>query len=102
MFNPINSSGATSSQPNQDFLDDISDKIDRTNELLDGLQKLKEDNEQISENIAAACLPLGEVKEREVLNLELEAILETLNAVNTDLSAAEADVGPKSSEAATL
>lgn len=41
MFNPINgSSGASSSQPNQDFLDEISDKIDRTNELKDSLQKL--------------------------------------------------------------
>ena len=41
MFNPINGSGgASSSQPNQDFLDEISDKIDRTNELKDSLQKL--------------------------------------------------------------
>ena len=44
MFNPINGA-ATASTQNQEFLDEISDKIDKTNELMDGLQKLKEDNE---------------------------------------------------------
>lgn len=44
MFNPINGAGTSSSQ-NQEFLDEISDKIDKTNELMDNLQKLKEDNE---------------------------------------------------------
>lgn len=98
MFNPIN--GSTSSTQKQEFLDEISDKIDRTNELMDGLHKLKEDNEQIHENIVAACLPLGEVGDREVPGAELEEILETLKAVSADLALAEADVGPKSAETA--
>lgn len=45
MFNPINGAGGTSSSQKQEFLDEISDKIDKTNELQDNLQKLKEDNE---------------------------------------------------------
>jgi len=37
-----------------------------------------------------------------VLRAELEAILETLNTVSTDLSVAEADVGPKTAATAQL
>lgn len=44
MFNPINGPAGASSQ-NKEFLDEISEKIDKTNEVLDELQKLKDDNE---------------------------------------------------------
>lgn len=70
MFNPINGSGASSQ--NQEFLDEISEKIDSTKELLETLQKLREDNGQIMENITSACLPLTEVDERVVTVQELE------------------------------
>ena len=43
MFNPINGSSGASTQ-NQEFLDEISEKIDSTKELLDNLQKLRDDN----------------------------------------------------------
>ena len=44
MFNPINGPAGSSNQ-NKEFLDEISEKIDKTNELLDDLQKLRDDNE---------------------------------------------------------
>lgn len=94
MFNPINGvSGATSS--NQEFLDQISEKIDSTNDLLDELKRLRDENELIKENVESSCQPLDELGDREVLLDELESILSTLNAVNDDIGTSEADVGPK-------
>ena len=104
MFNPINSSsGAAASQPNQEFLDEISDKIDRTNELMDGLSKLRDDNKDILANVEKTCEPLAEVGEREVaLSPEIEGILDVLNGVSSDLSAAEAEAIPKQADIVKL
>lgn len=104
MFNPLHhQTGATGQQPNQEFLDEISDKIERTNELLESLQKLKEENGYAKEHLEQACVPLNEVGEREVtLTPELDGIHQTLNSVSADLNAAEADITPKTAEIAAL
>ena len=49
------------------------------------------------------CAPLIEVGEREVLiNPEIEGVLDVLNGISSDLSAAEADAIPKQEDIAKL
>lgn len=49
------------------------------------MQRIKDENERMSESIESACVPLTELGEREVQNFELETLLSSLKDINEEL-----------------
>jgi hypothetical protein len=75
LFNPINNSNPCN---DEDFLDNISQKIDESNAIKDYLDGIMETLQDFDEKIENIANPLKELGEREVpLEPEIEKIRDT-------------------------
>ena len=99
--NPINNPSPKDKVDNG-FLAGVQRKLDAAYKLQDELDKMKDNLGATRDSLIEYVQPLNELDERPVKQLEIDQILNELDAVNESLMGQEREILPKSQDIGEL